>query len=65
MSEKSPVTVYICFPSASEPLISFREIESQTLKGVSMQVVGVRLPSVTTLLPSFPSRIWYVLPRSV
>ena len=43
IKEKSPVTVYICFPNASAPPISPREIADHTVKGVSMRVVGVRL----------------------
>lgn len=51
IKEKSPDTVYICFPNASAPPISPREIADHTVKGVSMRVVGERRPSVNTSLP--------------
>ena len=57
IKEKSPDTVYICFPNASAPPISPREIADHTEKGVSMRVVGERLPSVKIWLPVWLSRI--------
>ena len=57
IKEKSPDTVYICFPNASAPPISPREIADHTEKGVSMRVVGERLPSVKIWLPVLLSRI--------
>ena len=58
IKEKSPDTVYICFPNASAPPISPREIADHTVKGVSMRVVGERRPSVKTSLPVLLSWIW-------
>ena len=65
IKEKSPVTVYICFPNASAPPISPREIADHTVKGVSMCVVAARLWSVSTSLPLSSSFIWYVCFKSV
>ena len=58
MKEKSPSTVYKCLPNASGPLISPLEMACQTSNGVLSFVVVIKLPSLKTLLPSLPKKIW-------